>query len=180
MSLLHRIATSLLQRIATSLLQRIAKSLLHIIATSLHQRIATSLLQRIAKYLLHRIAKSLLHRIATSLLQRVAKSLLQRIAKSLLHRIAKSLLHRIVSARHMLLLISIWSSVLCLSMIVVFSCWWTWFVVSLFFSWSPFRISHHQLLSCLDIIMMLLVQYVVHLWQYLIWMDFVSCWQPLP
>ena len=28
--------------------------------------------------------------------------------------------------------------------------------------------------------MMLLVQSVVHLWQYLFWVNLVSCWQPLP
>ena len=57
----------------------------------------------------------------------------------------------------------IWSSGLCLDTIVVFSCWWMWSVLSLFFSWYPFRISHPQLLSSQDTYnMMSLVQYVVN------------------
>ena len=64
--------------------------------------------------------------------------------------LSMSLLHKIVSTRHNILLVSIWSSGLCLDTIVVFSCWWMCSVLSLFFSWSTFRISHPQVLSSQD------------------------------
>ncbi len=62
-------------------------------------------------------------------------------------QLSMSLLHRIVSARHNIWLLLIGYSGLFIDMIVVLSCWWMWSVLSLFFSSSPFRISHPQL-SC--------------------------------
>ena len=78
-------------------------------------------------------------------------------------QLSMSLLHRIVSARHNIWLLLIGYSGLFIDMIVVLSCWWMWSVLSLFFSWSPFRISHPQILSSQHTYMMLLVKYVVYL-----------------
>ena len=99
------------------------------------------------------------YQVWTTVVLQLSMSLLHRIASARQHFIALNLVFRFMP-RHD-------SSVLMLVNVV------RAIIVLLFL--SPFRISLAQLLSSHDTYMGLLVQSVVHIWQYLFWVNLVSC-----